>query len=118
MSIFVFILIYIGFAGIKFLLRQMTSNTQMASEELTEVFPTQSEICDDEEEVVLDNDFVDTTVTERTEPSIATPQHTTAAKEPEKAKEPIQTTERIAFTTRNEARRAFIYTEIFNRKYE
>ena len=117
MSIFVFVLIYIGFAGVKFLLKQMTSNAQAApvSEELTEVFPVLSEPCD-EVKVDLDHDFADTTTADRTEPSMATPQQ--AVKGPEEVKKPMQDAEKIALTTRNEARRAFIYTEIFNRKYE
>lgn len=138
MSIFVYILIYIGLAGIKYLFDKMTEDKQArsAGNELKEVFPTLSESCDEytnsqnyvpeENNAVMPISDIPTIEEKNKSPLFVTPQSNdtiadTAIDEKNKAIEKETThqkTKKIALTTREEARRAFIYTEIFNRKYE
>ena len=138
MSIFVYILIYIGLAGIKYLFDKMTEDKQArsAGNELKEVFPTLSESCDEytnsqnyvpeENNVVMPISDIPTIEEKNKSPLFVTPQSNdtiadTAIDEKNKAIEKETThqkTRKIALTTREEARRAFIYAEIFNRKYE
>lgn len=138
MSIFVYILIYIGLAGIKYLFDKMTEDKQArsAGNELKEVFPTLSESCDEytnsqnyvpeENNAVMPISDIPTIEEKNKSPLFVTPQRNdtiadTAIDEKNKAIEKETThqkTRKIALTTREEARRAFIYAEIFNRKYE
>ena len=138
MSIFVYILIYIGLAGIKYLFDKMTEDKQArsAGNELKEVFPTLSESCDEytnsqnyvpeENNAVMPISDIPTIEEKKKSPLFVTPQSNdtiadTAIDEKNKAIEKETThqkTRKIALTTREEARRAFIYAEIFNRKYE
>ena len=128
MSIFAFILIYVGLAGVKYLLKQLTGNTQAETvgNELTEVFPTLSETSN--EKPPLHYDELEKTAILAKKPDSQAPHFaalqsndTASIEEGKKAHEKEDTnrvSKRIALTTREEARRAFIYTEIFNRKYE
>lgn len=138
MSIFVYILIYIGLAGIKYLFDKMTEDkrARSAGNELKEVFPTLSESCDEytnsqnyipeENNAVMPISDIPTIEEKNKSPLFVTPQSNdtiadTAIDEKNKAIEKETThqkTRKIALTTREEARRAFIYAEIFNRKYE
>ena len=138
MSIFVYILIYIGLAGIKYLFDKMTEDKRerSAGNELKEVFPTLSESCDEytnsqnyvpeENNAVMPISDIPTIEEKNKSPLFVTPQSNdtiadTAIDEKNKAIEKETThqkTRKIALTTREEARRAFIYAEIFNRKYE
>ena len=139
MSTFVYALVCIGIVAIKFYFEQKGKSAHSASsgEVLTEVFPMLSELKDetsnkiDEKEIQLEDDTIVSSTfddsrfisLQKNEFSVKTlPRETKVVdtiKIDEKPKsEQSSDITSIKLSKRDEARRAFIYSEILNRKYE
>ena len=132
MSTFVYLLITIGIVAVKYYVEQKSKATTSTtpSDVLTEIFPTLSE----QEDVETDAKEAETPVnapdlksaTISQAPKVIATQSipTASVKENKSVTKPINkeidgdTSDKFNLSKRNEARRAFIYSEIFNRKYE
>jgi hypothetical protein len=139
MSTFVYALVCIGIVAVKFYFEQKGKSTHSASsgEVLTEVFPMLSELKDettskvDEKGIQLEDDtIVPSTFDDSRFMSLRKNDSSVkvlskgakvvdAIKSDERPKaEQSSDIARIKLATRDEARRAFVYSEILNRKYE
>lgn len=132
MSTFVYLLVTIGIVAVKYYLEQKskTSASTTPGDVLTEVFPMQSEQ-DDEETEAKETEIhtieqgLKPTITHQTSKAVSiqnTP--TTSVKANISKTKPTNeetdncTSDKLNLSKRDEARRAFIYSEIFSRKYE
>lgn len=132
MSTFVYLLVTIAIVAVKYYVEQKskTSASTTPSDVLTEVFPMQSEQDDDETEVkeaevlTIEQGFKPTTTPQTSKAVVTQNIPTTSVKANISETKPINentdncTPDKFNLSKRNVARRAFIYSEIFNRKYE
>ena len=132
MSTFIYLLITIGIVAAKYYLEQKSkaSAPTTPSDVLTEIFPMLSEQEDEETEAeeaetpVIIPDLNPATISQAPKVTVAQSTSTTTVEEnkivtkPNNKEKNDGTSDKLNLSKRGEARRAFIYSEIFNRKYE
>lgn len=132
MSTFIYLLITIGIVAAKYYLEQKSkaSAPTTPSDVLTEIFPMLSEQEDEETEaeeaetpVIIPN-LNPATISQAPKVTVTQSTSTTTVEENKivtktnNKEKNDGTSDKLNLSKRGEARRAFIYSEIFNRKYE
>lgn len=128
MSTFLYVLLAIGLVVMKYYMEQKSKTADSpADKTLTEVFPTTSYEHEDENDDEGDWTTPHPAPVTQEEYKLETPATMRRTEPDDQTESPMirevngdstPPSEKINLSTREEARRAFIYSEIFNRKYE